>query len=88
MPPPEASLPMTWIEELMRRELRLRGCFMSYSAPFPGHEWTETVERLTRGDLDMAAMVSHRFPLSQAPQVFDSLARREFAYQKVILLPG
>jgi L-iditol 2-dehydrogenase len=34
--PPEASLPMTFIEELERAEVHLRGCFMSYSAPFPG----------------------------------------------------
>ncbi len=27
--PPEASLPLTFIEDLMRKELRLNGCFMS-----------------------------------------------------------
>ena len=46
--PPEASLPMTFIEDLMRRELRLSGCFMSYSAPFPGHEWTDSVDVIQR----------------------------------------
>jgi L-iditol 2-dehydrogenase len=85
--PPEASLPMTWIEDLMRRELHLRGCFMSYSAPFPGHEWTDTVEMLAAGQLDMQAMISHRFPLAEAPQVFAQIADREFAYRKIILTP-
>jgi sugar (pentulose or hexulose) kinase len=32
--------PMTWIEEL------IRGCIMSYSAAFPGHEWTDSVDAL------------------------------------------
>ena len=85
--PPDASLPMTWIEELMRGEIRLRGCFMSYSAPFPGHEWTDSVEALQSGQLDWAAMISHRFPLSQAPEVFAQMAARSIAYRKIILNP-
>ena len=85
--PPEASLPMTWIEELMRGEIRLRGCFMSYSAPFPGREWTDSVAALQSGQLDWAAMISHRFPLSQAPEVFSQMAARSIAYRKIILSP-
>jgi threonine dehydrogenase-like Zn-dependent dehydrogenase len=33
--PLDQSLPMAFIEDVMRKELRLNGCFMSYSAPFP-----------------------------------------------------
>jgi len=86
--PLDASLPMSFIEDLMRKELRLNGCFMSYSAPFPGHEWTETVEAMQAGQLDMAAMISHRFPLSQAPQVFDDIGARRFAFRKIMLFPA
>jgi len=86
--PPDASLPMTWIEQLMRGEIRLRGCFMSYSAPFPGHEWTDSVDALQSGQLDWAAMISHRFPLSQAPEVFSQMAAHSIAYRKIILNPG
>jgi L-iditol 2-dehydrogenase len=85
--PPDASLPMTWVEDLMRRELRLRGCFMSYSAPFPGHEWTDSVEMLAQGRLNMEAMISHRFPLAEAPRVFSQIANHEFGYRKIILTP-
>ena len=85
--PPEASLPMTWVEELMRGEIHLRGCFMSYSAPFPGREWTDSVAALQSGQLDWAAMISHRFPLSQAPEVFSRMAARSIAYRKIILSP-
>jgi len=85
--PLDAALPMAFIEDLMRRELRLNGCFMSYSAPFPGHEWTDTVAALQSGQLDLAAMISHRFPLSQAPQVFDDIAARRIAFRKIILQP-
>ena len=85
--PLDASLPMSFIEDLMRKELRLNGCFMSYSAPFPGHEWTDTVTALQNGELDMTAMISHRYPLAQTPQVFDDIAARRIAFRKIMLLP-
>lgn len=85
--PLDASLPLTFIENLMRRELHLVGCFMSYSAPFPGHEWTDTVEAIRSGALDMDTMISHHFPLAQAPQVFEQIAAHQLAHQKIILYP-
>jgi L-iditol 2-dehydrogenase len=85
--PPEATLPLTFIEDLMRKELRLNGCFMSYSAPFPGHEWTDTVQALQAGQLHMNQMISHRFPLAQAVQVFDDIAARRIAFRKIMLFP-
>src|SRR3954451_11029168 len=58
--PPDATLPMAFIERLMRKELTLAGCFMSYSAPWPGHEWTDSLAAVLDGGLDMAGMISHR----------------------------
>lgn len=85
--PPEASLPLTFIEDLMRKELRLNGCFMSYSAPFPGHEWLDSVQALLNGQLNTTKMISHHYPLAQAPQVFEAIAAHRIAYRKIMLLP-
>ncbi len=85
--PPEANLPMTFIEDLMRKELRLNGCFMSYSAPFPGHEWTDSVQAMLNGQLNVGKMISHRYPLAQTTQVFEDIAARRIAYRKIMLLP-
>ncbi len=85
--PSEASLPLSFIEDLMRKELHLNGCFMSYSSPFPGHEWTDSVEALLNGQLNVAQMISHRYPLSQAPHVFDEIAGHRLAHRKIMLLP-
>ena len=71
----------------MRKELNLVGCFMSYSAPFPGHEWTDTVAAIQDGSLDMDAMISHHYPLTAAPDVFAQIAARQLHHQKIILLP-
>jgi L-iditol 2-dehydrogenase len=85
--PLDKSLPLTFIENLMRREISLIGCFMSYSAPFPGHEWTETIDALLNGSLDMDKLISHRFPLSKAPEVFERIGAHQLTHQKIILNP-
>jgi L-iditol 2-dehydrogenase len=85
--PLDKSLPLTFIETMMRREISLIGCFMSYSAPFPGHEWTETITALLEGNLDMESLISHRFPLSKAPEVFEKIGAHQLAHQKIILNP-
>jgi L-iditol 2-dehydrogenase len=81
------SLPMQFIEDLMRKELTLVGGFMSYSAPFPGHEWTDTIAAIQEGSLDMNAMISHHFPLTAAPDIFAQIGAHRLAHQKIILLP-
>ena len=85
--PPDATLPMTFIESLMRRELRLTGCFMSYSGPWPGHEWTDGLAAVMDGGLDMPAMISHRAPLSEAPAVFAEIAAHRLVHRKIIFDP-
>lgn len=85
--PQDASLPMSFIEDLMRKELRLIGCFMSHSAPFPGHEWTDTVQAIQDGSLDMDTMISHRLPLSAAPDVFARVTAHQMPHRKIILYP-
>lgn len=85
--PPDASLPMEFIEGLMRRELTLTGGFMSYSAPWPGHEWTDSLRAVLDGGLDMAAMTSHRFPMSDAATVFDDIASHRITHRKVVFDP-
>jgi L-iditol 2-dehydrogenase len=85
--PLDKSLPLTFIENMMRREISLIGCFMSYSAPFPGHEWRETIAALSDGSLDMDTLISHRFPLSKAPEIFEKIGAHQLAHQKIILNP-
>ncbi|HEY4753291.1 MAG TPA: zinc-binding dehydrogenase, partial [Candidatus Limnocylindrales bacterium] len=85
--PPDGSLPMAFVEQVIRRELTLAGSFMSYSAPWPGHEWTDSLAAALDGGLDMASMVSHRLPLSEAPAVFGEIAARRFTHRKIVFDP-
>ena len=78
---------MTFIERLMRKELTLTGCFMSYSAPWPGHEWTDGLAAVIDGGLDMSAMISHRAPLSEAPAIFAAIGEHRLAHRKIVFDP-
>lgn len=85
--PLDATLPMELVERLMRKELTLAGCFMSYSAPWPGHEWTDGLAAVLDGGLDMDAMISHRAPLSDAPRLFAAIGSHQLSHRKIVFDP-
>lgn len=71
---PQKDLTFTWKEwELMnRKEFHLTGSWMSYSAPFPGDEWTMTIEKMSSGELRYDSRLLYKaFPLSQVREAFD-----------------
>lgn len=84
--PSDAGLPSSIIERTIRKEVNVMGTWMSYSKPFPGSEWIETLEALLKGELEMGVMISHCFPLSNV-SVLEKLARNDFPHQKIILVP-
>ena len=70
---PHADLtytPAEW-ENMNRKEFRLTGSWMSYSAPFPGKEWTMTAEYYADGRLRFDdAFIGGRYPMSRAQEAF------------------
>lgn len=85
--PKDATFPAEVMETITRKELGVYGTWMSYSAPFPGHEWTQAAAAMQRGDLRVEAMISHRFLLDEVEQVFRGIAERAFPYRKIMLVP-
>lgn len=85
--PVDKSLPLSFIENMMRRELSIIGSHMSYSAPFPGHEWTDTVEALQDGSLDMDTMITHRRSLAETPDIFAQIGAHNLKHLKIMLYP-
>lgn len=59
-------------ELINRKELSIRGSWMSYSKPWPGAEWDICRELFSRGVLKVSEeMVDTIYPLSQARAAFD-----------------
>ena len=62
--------PAQW-ELMNRREFYLTGSWMSYSAPFPGKEWTLTGHYFASGALKFDPAFIHKtFPMSEAWEAF------------------
>lgn len=85
---PHADLtftPSEW-ENLNRKEFRMTGSWMSYSAPFPGKEWTMTAEYYADGRLCFdEGLIGARYPMEKAQEAF-MLFRTPGAVKGKILL--
>lgn len=62
--------PKLW-ECMNRKEFKLTGSWMSYSAPFPGREWELTAHYFASGQLKFdPALIYRTYPMSQAADAF------------------
>ena len=62
--------PVEW-ENMNRKEFRLTGSWMSYSAPFPGKEWTMTAEYYADGRLKFdEAFIGGRYLMEHTQDAF------------------
>jgi L-iditol 2-dehydrogenase len=62
--------PKQW-ENMNRKEFKLTGSWMSYSAPYPGKEWSMTAHYFANGQLKYdEAMIFKKFPMSEVAQAF------------------
>lgn len=75
-------------EIIVRNEVIIEGSWNSYSVPFPGREWHDILDLLGNKKLQVNPLISHVFPLRDAPQVFqDILDRKLKSYNKIIFTP-
>ena len=70
-PTRELSFTVDEWEMMNRKEFTLTGSWMSYSAPFPGHEWELTAYYLGNGRLQFDdSFIYKKVPLSQIAEAF------------------
>jgi L-iditol 2-dehydrogenase len=78
--------PAQW-ENMNRKEIKLTGSWMSYSAPFPGEEWALTAHYFKTGQLKFdGSLIFRRFRLSEIDKAFD-LYRENKVGGKILLEP-
>jgi L-iditol 2-dehydrogenase len=74
-------------ERITRKELRLSGSWMSYSAPFPGPEWTTGLWLLQSGRVRAEGLITHRYPLERVADAFAMILGGRETFIKVMLEP-
>ena len=71
-PTRELSFTVEEWENMNRKEFTMTGSWMSYSAPFPGHEWDLTAHYFATGDLKFdESFIFKKIPLSQIADAFE-----------------
>lgn len=80
----DVKLPAKSFEQILRSEIFVTGSWMSYSAPFPGSEWTAAAEYLAAGKIRTAELISHKFKLTDGIKAFETLTDRNSGAIKVM----
>lgn len=74
-------------ENINRKEFKLTGSWMSYSAPFPGSEWKDTAYYFSTGALKFdESLIFIKLPMSKAAEGFDMYKTPGMVKGKILLI--
>ncbi|RSL34083.1 galactitol-1-phosphate 5-dehydrogenase [Salibacterium salarium] len=88
IPYSDISIERFYYEKIVRNELRILGGWNAVSSPFPGKEWSTSIEAVRSGHIKVDSMITHRLPLEKGPEVFDRILLRDEFFSKVLLYPS
>ncbi len=72
-------------ESITRKELNVVGSWMSYSAPFPGEEWSTAVWMMKEGLINVNKLQTHTFPIEEIQLAYDIIYKNEELWAKVMI---
>ena len=76
------------IDLIMRSELEIKGLWNSFTDPFPGNDWTESVEMFEKYGMTAKDIITHRLPLEDAPKILLGMAEPGACFGKVMFFPA
>lgn len=88
IPYSDIALKRFYFERIVRQELTVRGSWNAVSAPFPGREFTTTLQFLREGKLRTKPMISHYLPLQEGPDIFQKITSGKEKAMKVLFELG
>lgn len=71
----------------LRQEVTLHGAWNSFGAPYPGRQWTVTLDALASGRLRWQFMITHELPISELPAMFDKIRHKSEFFSKIMFHP-
>lgn len=87
IPVPDVKLDNRTFQHFLRQEISLHGSWNSFGAPFPGSQWTTTLEKFGTGELKWEFLISHDLDLAELPEIFRRFAARDIHFSKVLFRP-
>lgn len=83
----ELILSKAAVDRLLRYEISVTGSWNSFSNPFPGKEWTYSIELMAQGKIEVEPLISHRFPIEETPEVFQKIKKKQLVFNKILIQP-
>jgi L-iditol 2-dehydrogenase len=85
-PKKEMTFTVAEWENLNRKEMTVTGSWMSYSAPFPGHEWELTAHYFKTGQLKFDdSFIFKKVPLSKIADAFEMFKTPGLVKGKILI---
>lgn len=84
----DVVFPPEVFEKILRGELNVTGSWMSYSAPFPGTEWTEALRLIESGAVRIDPLVSAMYSLGDGAKPFFDVRASKGSLLKVLYRIG
>lgn len=81
------QLPEQDVDYIMRGEINVIGSWNSFTAPFPGNDWTESVDLYAQHKLSAREVISHRIGLDGVPEIFGNIAKGHYFFSKIMIFP-
>ena len=88
IPVGDVSLDNKTFQHFLRQEVSLHGSWNSFGAPYPGPQWTVTLDALATGKLRWDFMITHELTLEELPDMFATLQNdRSLFFSKIMFRP-
>ena len=88
IPVGEVPLANAAFQHFLRQEISLHGSWNSFGAPYPGPQWTVTLDKLASGALKWEFMITHELGLEALPGMFEQLRTdRGLFFSKIMFRP-
>ena len=76
------------VDLIMRKQLDVRGSWNSFTDPFPGPDWTDSLELFEKRGLTASDIISHRLTLEEVPEIFRRIRKEKFFFSKLMIYPN
>lgn len=87
IPVGDVTLENKTFQHFLRQEVSLHGAWNSFGAPYPGKQWTVTLDSLASGKLKWEFMITHELGLEELPAMFDKIKNRSEFFSKIMFRP-
>jgi L-iditol 2-dehydrogenase len=87
IPVGDVTLENRTFQHFLRQEVSLHGAWNSFGAPYPGPQWTVTLDYLSSGALRWEFMISHELGLDELPAMFGKIQAGGEFFSKIMFRP-